>query len=214
MITDYATLAAAVASHIDRDDLTGEIPRFVQMTEGYMKTRLRVMDMEVSTTQVLAAEDSSFTLPADALSIRSIHIAGTPDEYIPPLPLRAISPAGVAGQFTGIAGTPTAYSRSGETVTLAEPPDEEITLEIIYLAKFTPLTAPTSNWIIERHPNAYFYGTLEQAYSFNHDDAREAKFRGLFRDAVEEIAASRAKDRWGPGMSVPSLVRQTQGARC
>jgi hypothetical protein len=212
LITDYASLASEVVDEVDNDTISTKISRFVQGAEGHLKRRLRVLDMEVSTTETVSTE--TFTLPEDALSIRSIHIEGDADQNVPDLPLMAISPAAMADQFTGIAGIPSAYSRSGELVTLSSPPLEEITLAITYVAKFTPLAEDTSNWIIENYPDIYFHGTLAEAYAYLKDEAREAKSLARFHGAVDDLVQARAKDKWGPGMAFPSPVRQVSGARC
>jgi len=206
MITDYASLAAAIASHTNRDDLDGDIPRFVQMTEVYLQRRLRTLDMETQAYSLVS--DEEVTVPADLLSIRSIYMEGEPE-----LPLTAVSPAALAGEFQGMQGTPSAYSLTGNTIRLSPKPAEEVNLTITYLAKFTPLTENTDNWIIRNHPDVYFYGTLAQAMLFLKDpDA--AAIGSVFEAAVNNLATSRAMDRWGPGLTIPTGVRQVAGARC
>ena len=45
MITDYASLQAAVADYLNREDLTTQIQTFIQLAEAKFNRELRVRDM-------------------------------------------------------------------------------------------------------------------------------------------------------------------------
>lgn len=211
MITDYASLLAAVERRVVKDDLSDVMPTLVQLTESTLQRRLRTLDGETSVTIPVMTE--TVALPDDLLSIRSIHLAGDAAEGVPDLPLVAISAPSIASRFTGMEGTPTHYSRSGSTLRLTPPPGEEVSLVIDYQAKFTPLTEIATNWIIRDHPDVYFYGTVAQAFADDQDE-KAGSYAQLFDAMVSELILSRAKDKWGPGLGIPPLVRQVSGARC
>jgi hypothetical protein len=216
-ITSYQTLADAVASHMQRSDIGDSIGRFVQLVEAYLKREVRTLDMETETELTAAA---SVALPDDLLSIRSLTVQGDQATAIPDRTLRGVSPSRVAAEFSGAEGPPFVYTRIGNTIRLTPPPSddedaEEITLSLLYLAKFTPLTATsTTNWILNDHPDVYFYGILAHAYAWIEDPANAASYAGLFVNTVEEMRASRARDRWGSGVAMPTSVSQVAGARC
>lgn len=205
-IFDYATLVSECEDQLDRDDLTAKFPRFVQMVEAYLKKRLRTLDQETITQWLVSSETTA--LPDDCLSIRSLYIEGQPDR-----PLRQVSYP--SQEFSGAANTPVAYSRIGDTLKLAPPPDSEIVLEMAYTARFTPLTAESvSNWIIGDHPDLYFYGTLAHAFAYISDTANAQIYGDLFESAINTLVEARNRDRFGSGLQVPSGVRQVAGARC
>jgi len=211
-ITDYASLLSEVEDQLERDDLANRLPRFIQMTEAVLRRNLRTLDMEISVEEVVPAETASFDLPDDLLSLRAIYIKGDAAEDEPNLPLEAYSPAAFASRFTGLAGVPTGFARIGNTIQLAPTPEEETTLVMLYLARFDPLTESVTNWILDNHPDVYFYGVCAQAMQWDRDDNNP--YAALFAGAIEDLKSSRANDRWGPGMAVPSPVRQVRGARC
>ena len=207
-ISNYNSLVEEASDHLDRDDLTDKWPRFVQMVESYLKRRLRVLDMEEVSQASVTSEDVS--LPDDCLSIRSISIDAAPDR-----PLRAVSPAEIASEFGGWAGPPVAYARIGNAIRLAPPPDEECTLTIVYLAAFTPLTTNSvTNWVLNNHPDIYFYGILAFACDFIQDSAGMQRYSALFEGSVQSLVDARNADRWGSRLRIPSDVAQVGSARC
>jgi len=211
MITDYASLLAAVEDHLERDDLSAPFSRFVQLTETAMRRRLRTLDMEITGT--LTASGETVNLPSDIISLKNVHLAGSTADGTPDLPLDAIAPGALAYSYSGMEGTPTAYAIKGSKLLLAPIPAEPVTLNIDYIAKFTPLTASATNWIIANHPDVYFYGVLAQAYARERDEAA-AGYGALFAGSLDDLASSRARDKWGPGLVLPHLVTQVSGAKC
>jgi hypothetical protein len=118
-------------------------------------------------------------------------------------------------EFSGDAGPPIAYARIGNVLKLAPPPDAGITLEMIYSARFTPLTETSvSNWIIEEHPDLYFYGALAQACDYIQDTANSGKYGSLLAGMTDELIQVRNQDKWGSRLRVPSPVMQVGGSRC
>ena len=208
-IYNYDTLIAQAASALDRDDLTANYPRYIQLTEAYLRRQLRTLDQETTSTASITTEDTA--LPADFLSMRAVHIEGTNDA-----PLRGMSPGGLAQQFSGVAAqTPIAYALIGKTLRIAPPPDTAVTLEMVYIAKFSPLTASNAtNWVLADYPDIYFYGVLAQASADIADAQTAQTYAQLFTDAVDALKAARARDRWGAGPLVPNTVVQVRGARC
>lgn len=209
-IYDWSTLKTEWALRLDRSDLDDHFPQFVQLTESFLSRRLRVMDGETLYTVTTSSE--TLTLPSDFLQMRSIHIEGSSS---PDYPLRGMSPAALVQQFSGDSDTPVAYAQIGTTLKLAPPPASEILLSMVYVARFTPLTETSvSNWILEQHPDLYFYGCLAQACDYIQDTAGFAKYSGLLAQMTEDLVRVRARDRWGSGPLVPNAVRQVRGASC
>ena len=208
-IYDYATLISAAADSLDRTDLTAKYPRYIQLTEAYLRRQLRTLDMETTVILTVSTEDSP--LPADMLSMRALHIEGTTDT-----PLIGMSPSAMALEFSGAtAQTPTAYARIGNTLRLAPPPATAVNLELLYIAKFTPLSATTvSNWLLADYPDIYFYGVLAQACADIADSAGVQTYGQLFADSVNALKDARARDRWGSGPLAANGVIQIRGARC
>lgn len=205
-ITDYATLKAAVLSRMDRDDLDDEFPTAVHLTDVYLQRELRTMDQEVTTT--LTATGATVDLPEDCQKVLLV-TAGSPSYQ-----LRASSIAAMAQEFGTEGGQqPIAYAQTGNQLLLAPAPVDETTLSLTYVAAFTPLTESTTNWLIEKHYDIYFYGVL--AHLSDHvkheDDVR--KYTGLLDTMIGSLIRSRIQDRYGSGPLVPSGMKQVSGVR-
>ena len=75
---------------------------------------------------------------------------------------------------------------------------EEIEAEIDYFQKIPALsTETTSNWLLDRHPDVYLYGSLVEAQPYLHNDKRVVLWKALFTEAVEQLISEDHKKRWG-----------------
>jgi len=71
-ITSYATLQSEIASWLNRDDLTSQIPTFIQFVEADVNSRLRHQKMVV---RAQATSNQEYVaLPGDWLEAINIHI--------------------------------------------------------------------------------------------------------------------------------------------
>lgn len=190
-ITDYTSLVAKLADWIDRDD--ADVDTFIQLTEARLNRLLDDPDMEVSTT--LTGDGAS--LPADFGSMVSI---GTADgnrlkqmgneEYASLLPI-----SGVSRYYTIRAGKIYYYPGAANVT-------------IVYRRRIPPLTssAPT-NWLLDHHPDAYFYGCLVQAFGWDNDDDRVAGWKSMFDEVIGELRADGVRRKWGSGPIAPRIRR-------
>lgn len=206
-IPDRDTLIQAVQDWLDRDDLADKVPMFIQMAEAQFNRELRAPQMERTATFSASTEDT--TLPDDYLAMRAIYEEGSPDR-----PLRGISPTAVRMGYDGTSGTPTAYCLVSGGIRLIPPPSSPILLTMDYFALIDQLTvvAPT-NWLLERHPDAYLYGALFNAEIYLDNAERAAQWKGLLDQVVGRINRTSRNDRYGAGPLVPNTVVQVRGAR-
>lgn len=207
-IPDYPTLKSAVADWLDRDDLGLKIPVFVQMCEAMFNRELRVPDMESQTTLTMTGE--SGPLPDDYLAMRSVYIDGSPDR-----PLRGLAPTALRDGFDGTSGAPVAYVLVGGGITLASPPSDTVTLNLDYYARIEALSdANESNWLLEKHPDLYLYGTLYNAEIYLDNAPRAGQWKGLLDETMAKVNMAARSDRFGAGPLVPNTVSQVFGSRC
>lgn len=185
-ITDYPSLVAAVEEYLARDDLQSYARIFVQQAEGRFNTDLKVVDMHVSTGALdLAA--GSIALPADFIDWVAVEWtppAGSPQR---PLMLRYVEadspefrtrhrPNGPAQFYTVLAGK------------VRVMPAAAGKLEMTYFGRIPPLTeAKPKNWLINKAPEVYLYGTLMEAALFQKDEAKSAQWLGLVKERLGAI---------------------------
>lgn len=207
-IPDYQTLVMRVAEWLDRNDLTGKVPVYIGLLEARLNRLLRTPDMEATLTARVATE--KFSLPNGFLALRGLYIAGDQNRT-----LLGMSPATATGHLMTRAGFTTAYSIRGRALHFSPPPAEAMSVVIDYFARIPALSQATpSNWLLERNPDIYLYGTLMQAAAEVDDPDRLSLWRGAFDEAIGEVMQAGAKSRWGAGPLVPNIVRQIGYARC
>lgn len=207
-IPDYASLKASVSDWLDRDDLDLKIPVFVQMSEAMFNRELRTPEMEKETTFTTATEEAA--LPFDYLAMRNLYIEGSPDR-----PLRGMAPTAIRQEFDGATGTPVAYCLVNGGLTLIPPPASITTLTMTYFAQIEALSDATpSNWLLEKHPDAYLYATLFNAEIYLDNATRAGQWQVMLSQVIDRINKTSRNDRFGAGPLVPNAVVQVSGARC
>ena len=178
-ITTYSELKTAVASHYNRNDLTAKLDEFIDLCEAYMQTEIKLLDFEVTGT--VAVTSGAGSLPAGFLGARTLSWDGSPDRilvYVTPdrlERLNASSPSHV-----------TYYTITGSTIKFAN--DTDGTLNITYMARFTPLSdSATSNAILTNYPAAYLYGSMHYAAVYCKDIDGATSYLTLFDGAIGRI---------------------------
>jgi hypothetical protein len=149
-------------------------------------------------------------LPNDYLAMRAIYEQGSPDR-----PLKGIPPTAIRDGFDGTAGTPVAYSLVSGAIRLVPPPDTTYVLAMDYWAEIEPLSAfAPSNWLLQKHPDAYLYGSLFQAEAYLDNATRASQWKGLLDQVIQRINGRANDDRYGAGPLVPTSIVQVRGAKC
>lgn len=207
-IPDLDTLKTKVAGYLDRDDLEDMIPTFILMAEAEFDRELRAPEMEQTVTFSVSDEDRP--LPSDFLAMRAIYREASPDT-----PLDAKSPTALKREFDGSTGTPRAYALVSGGIRVAPPPADEELLTMDYFAGIDRLTVTSpSNWLLEKHPDAYLYGTLFQAEAYLDNAVRAGQWRSLTDNVIGRINRQARNNRFGAGPLVPNTTTQVAGSRC
>ncbi len=162
-IGTYAELQTAVGNWLARADLAaGRLQEFIALFEAVANRRLRVRQMETSTT--LTPSSGSATLPTDYLAWRRVTWAGDTRqelEYVHPSYLQALHPATEAG-------IPQLFTIEGSTLKVR--PTSGTDLEFDYFQKIAALSdSATTNWLLTAHPDLYLFGSLTEAAAFTLD---------------------------------------------
>jgi hypothetical protein len=189
MIASYSDLTAAVAAYLARDDLTSQIPTFVQLTEAKLNRELMVRQMDSRATalvNMLSAEPEFISLPLDFQSMRRIRNGTTQGKpsinYLSPVQLDEIRYSGA-----NIAGKPNYFTIFGSEMELYPTPDAVYTLEMIYRATIPPLASNATNWLLTLAPDIYLYGALLEAAPYIKEDARIQVWGAGFSTAVDGL---------------------------
>lgn len=180
-ITSYATLQAAIADYLNRQDLTAQIPMFIQFCEADLNTRLRCREQIV---RAEATSDNEYVqLPSDWLEAVNLQIV----DGTSPLRFVTMDEADIINRerrYPYVA----AYSLMDGAIELVPPPAADVAIEMVYYSKIPALSdSNTSNWLLTKAPDVYLYGALTHAAPFLVDDQRVAVFGSFYTGRVQAL---------------------------
>ena len=196
-LANYTDLKASVADFLNRSDLTSVIPDFVTMAEAEFNRTLRVREMSVRTQGPI---DSQYVkLPDDFLGMRNIDLMTDP---VTPLEYKNLQNLDIHRR-NDKTGKPLYYSIVQNSIEFAPVPDGTYTLEIVYYQKVPTLSSNTTNWLLDNHPDAYLYGTLQHSAPYLQSDERVGVWAGKYQQVIEQITTSDEKAKFSG--STPSI---------
>lgn len=181
---NYSELKASIASWLNREDLTDRIPEFVTMAEARFNREIRVNSM--LQREITTATNAYVTLPEDWLQHSSLVITA-PSDY--GVALDYITPEEFNDRRKQVLpGIPVAYTIINNNILLLPAPPSTVSLEITYYKKIPALSnSNTSNWLLERSPDLYLYGSLLNAEPFLMNDERVPLWMAAVSQAIEAM---------------------------
>lgn len=184
-LATYSELVSTVESYLARSDLTSIIPTFVQLAQERITRDLRTREMlKIVTTTTTS---SIVELPTDFLEMRELHFQGNP-----PITLEYESPDKFfRDQLTTTSGMPYYYTIISNEFQFAPAPDSSMTLQMLYYAKPTFVSATTStNLYLTNYSDAMLYATLAEAEPYLMNDSRIQTWATMYDRAVQNIMNS------------------------
>lgn len=180
-ITSYATLQSAIADYLNRQDLTAQIPMFIQFCEADLNTRLRCREQIV---RAEATSDNEYVqLPSDWLEAINLQIV----DGTSPLRYVTMDEADIINRERRYQYV-VAYSLMDGAIELVPPPAADVAIEMTYYGKIPALSdTNTSNWLLTKAPDVYLYGALTHAAPFLLDDQRVAVFGSFYSGRVQAL---------------------------
>ena len=166
-ISTYTELKASIANWLNRSDLSDEIADdFIKLTEADFNAKLRIRQMEQIDTITIDSETES--VPSGFIAVRSFYILSSstkfPLEYITPqnlFEIRGGSRYGRPRSYTIEADNETEQFRFGPS------PDTTYTGYLSYYKNIAALgVSNATNYILDKHPGIYLYGSLYHAANF------------------------------------------------
>jgi hypothetical protein len=191
-ISNYSELKTAIASWLDRTDLTDIIPDFIALAETRHKRDFKIRRMETRVTANTIDGSEFYSLPDDYVAMRNIKLntdPKTPLEFLTPEIMDRLN----AGSSKG---TPKAYTIKGNNIELRPIPDSVYQIEVSYYKHFTALSdSNTTNDMLTHHPDVYLYGALVEAEPYLQNDKRIQVWQGYYDRAKQDIITSNERDR-------------------
>lgn len=184
VITNYATLQTEIANTLSRDDLTAEIPQFIQFCENKLHRTLHLRNEETALSLNIASGVA--TVPTDFKRLKhAYYLDGNIAHKLEWTPIDNLYNKYADRSDTGI---PKAMSReAGNFVFGRVATDGTAVLRGVYYAKQDPLRTTDNSWYVTNAPEVLLYGSLLEAVPFIKDDSRIAIWQNYYTQAVQTL---------------------------
>lgn len=202
-IISYQTLVDAIVDRMNDSSLDDYAPEFIQMAEAMFNRRLFNLEAEGTATIDTVADQESLAFPTDFVQLKSIHLDTDPRVLLEPMSADNLRYYWAA-QTTG---KPQNYAISSDEIMLGPVPDGAYTVTMTYTRTLTALSASaTTNWLLEKHPDLYLYGSLLHAEFRGWNDDRLPMISNAAEQIIAEINDVGNKRRLSSGMRMRASV--------
>ncbi|WP_407043767.1 phage adaptor protein [Candidatus Liberibacter solanacearum] len=179
MAKDYASLLIDVSHYTEKSGFTCLFKDFLHRIEVKINRELRLREMEKKA--FLSLVDGSVILPDDFIEMRFLtdHQGNKLDH----LPL-SISLQKNKG-----------YIITADSMCVSPPSSEDVVL--YYYACIPPLTDNnTINWLLQRSPDLYLYGLIEEVALWEQKIDKASTAGALFQESIKRLQKNDIRSRW------------------
>ena len=200
-LTTYSELKTAIASLLDRGDLTAAIPDFIALAEDDFNRELRVRQMLQRAQATF--ENQYTTIPGDYLELRDlIVITPTPVRSLEFLPMQALDDLKVSG----VSGAPRYFTIVGNAVEVFPTPGSNAVIEMTYFKKIPALSdATTTNWLLTGYPGIYLYAAALHSAPYLQDDERLPMWGQLAAGIRDTMKVESDRASYGPRPTIRNM---------
>ncbi len=181
-LDSYTGLKSAIQDWLIRPDLVNVVDTFIDLCESELNYSLRTRH-QLTTVALTPDSDGYVDLPADYLEFRQVTALTNPRRV-----LQNVAPSYRDWAYDRSSGYPAVFSISGDEMLVL--PLTASNIELEYYAKIPALSATTTtNWVLQRCPALYLYGSVRHAMGYIQDDERMALAQGIFQSTLDQIKA-------------------------
>ncbi len=188
-ITTYTELKAAVATWLNRTDLTAIIPDFITIAERDIARNLRASLL----TSTITVTGETYTLAADVGEVRSIRMNASPYYHV----LDRVTYETLADYKTGTSGISSRYAVVGGLVYFSPVPSAPTDFTMAYYEKLVPLATSATNTTLTASPDIYLFATLKEAELYLEHDERNIVWSQKYQKALMEENVAREQREVG-----------------
>jgi hypothetical protein len=210
---DQSKVISASKAYTDRydEELDDAIPAFLRIVESKINTAMKTGEQSVRAQIPLNAGQEYYSLPCDFGGFRDVELVNTGGSansngaagktlvYLAPEEMNKISRGGNQRNMY--------YTITANQIQIAPAHADEV-LEVVYYQLVPPLLNPTdSNWLSDKHPDAYVFGLCAEISAFAKDEVSFQGYDARFKESLASITMDDQITRW----SGPSLRTQVDG---
>lgn len=197
-LTTFSELKTAIATLLNRDDLTTAIPDFITLCEAQVQRDVRHYDMEKRATASVTGQYTA--VPSDMLQPIRFHIDG---KYRALDVMSSNEMADRRAATENAAGEPLFYCITGGEIELFPTPGDTYTLELHYYRTIEALSdSNTSNWLLARGPDVYLYGSALHSAPYLVNDERLPVWQALYAQGVAGLNAESDKAKFPANLRI------------
>ncbi len=197
VITDYASLDAAVDSYLARADLSSMVPNFIQNAEQTLYRSLRIRAMENAFTGTISAGTLALPTSPPYVALKYAYINTSPI-----MPLDRVPPDMIYSLYpnrTSTGGVPSLIAVE-RTNFIFGPYPGDYEVKGVYYGRLTALgVGNTTNWFTSYAPDLLLYGALLEATPFLMNDPRIAVWERYYERAFKSVNIEDRAERYTGG---------------
>lgn len=199
-LSTYAELQASIASWINRSDLTATIPDFIAMAEARFNREVRHWRMERTAATTISSKFT--TLPADWVQTVTLSVTtGEGPVFLSPMGQADMAQRRYAN--ADAAGVPRFFNNVAGQFEVFPSPDGSYSAALHYIEEIPALSDDnTSNWLLEKHPDAYLYTALTHSAPFMGEDERTATWAAFAKASIDAVNAESNRSKGSAGMRI------------
>lgn len=183
-LTTYAELQASIQSWLyNKPSMLTLAPDFIRLNEAYMDPRIEHR-LQNTLDDAFTFSGELTDLPAD---FRGVVTLADDTKVLQRVTLEQMAQDRLVYTSTD----DQRYAILGSQIQVWPAPANGDTVRLVYRAALPALSeSNTSNWLLERYPNAYLYGSLMQAAPYLDKDERIPTWERLFAQAMNDLTAT------------------------
>ena len=171
-----------VSNTLARDDLTAEIPQFIQFAENKLYRILNLRNEETALSVSISSGVAA--VPADFKALKFAYVLdGSIARTLDWVPLDKLYKDYPDRSSTEL---PCVISREATNFVFG-PVSQDGTLKGVYYAKQDPLRTTDPSWLVTNAPEVLLYGALLEATPFIQADERIPVWRQMYQESVDTL---------------------------
>lgn len=188
-ITSYNELQSSVADWLNRADLASVVPDFITLaTTRIQRDMARAHHPSALSRAIATFSDAYAPLPLDFIAMHQLMTDKKVVEYVAPAEAEEFIARTDGQSITGY--EPLYFSIYGSQMRLFPAPKagSPLSLTIWYYAYLPALTTSNqTNWVLQRYPDLYLYGSLVHSAPYLKADERLAMWEAAYQKILSEI---------------------------
>lgn len=191
-------LEQAVANQFVTSEIVPFVPTAIDFATSELNRRVRCRDMLVRSDAVMDTQYTS--LPGDYLDMKTLYLKTSPVERLEFITNEEMAARKESGAYTSTS-KPTFFTVEGSVIEALPIPTTTYTVEMVYYAKIADLTTTSStNWLLTKYPDVYFYATLLHAAPYIRGDERMPIWANLFDKSLEQLRIANDRSEFTGGV--------------